>query len=966
MKFLTHLILSMPLVGAYSMFAIGIVVIYRSSRVLNLAHGAMAVIPAYMSFSLVNAGLPLILALPAGIVAGSAIGLIVERVFIRGLRHMSVTAQTVGTVAVLSVATALTAKVWGTAPRQAPNVFPSGSVGVGAGELQFGAIGLFIVAVLLGIGMLALFKFTDLGLAMRGAAENRRAATLMGINPDRTAAVAWALGGALAGLAGILLSAVTILHPYALPLQMLPAFVAALLGGLESVPGALVGSAIVGILLGLVPATSSVPILGRITSQNGAAELALTVAALVIMYMRGQRFAVATKDEGALASAGGGDLRRSPLSLSAILVLLIPLALWVWLPGVSHLHLANANQALTFTIIGFSLVVLTGWVGQISLGHAALVGVGAFGTGLLARNFGIPFPFNLPVAAGGAALVAVLLGAVALRVRGLYLAVATLIFSWMTDVFLFRSPWILEAGGSSTIESVAFGVPGGFPNFDLSKPKTIYYFALAVAAVGLVATANLRTSKTGRAFFAVRGSETAAASLGIDVIKYKLLAFGVSGFLAGAAGNLIIIEQRTIVPDQFGVPVSLFYLSIAVVAGLKRLGAVALVAVLFAALDQLFFDVPALAGYLEVVSSGLLVTAILLQAHSQALAPLRGLLQGVGASALGSLSRAMRPLERTSRRAGQIGSEFSRGLIRSVSRGRRPKLGDRDSTGPPVSVPHGSESPNGRRSEPDSIVLEGREITVRFGGLTAVSNASLLVRRGQIVGLIGPNGAGKTTFFNALSGLNRPTHGSIWMFGRDVSDAPVHARAKMGLARTFQVLQLFSDLTVRENLLVATHVHNPSGFVRHMFATDRAIAEEVRAQNRVREVIDLLQLGEVADRPVAGLPFGLLRMVELARAIVTDASVILLDEPASGLDNAETDRFSGFIRSLRDEADLSILLIEHDVRMVTSVSDYIYVLNMGEIISSGTPEEIQRDPVVVSAYLGESEEGPKSDAMVVS
>jgi branched-chain amino acid transport system ATP-binding protein len=250
------------------------------------------------------------------------------------------------------------------------------------------------------------------------------------------------------------------------------------------------------------------------------------------------------------------------------------------------------------------------------------------------------------------------------------------------------------------------------------------------------------------------------------------------------------------------------------------------------------------------------------------------------------------------------------------------------------------------------VVLEGRDVTVRFGGLTAVSEATIEIRQGEIVGLIGPNGAGKTTLFNSLSGLNQPTSGRIKLFGEDVSAAQVHERAKMGLGRTFQVLQLFSDLTVRENLLVATHVHNETGFMRHILATDEAVRAERAANERVREVLQILELEDLADRPAAGLPFGILRLVELGRAVVTEAPVILLDEAASGLDNTETDRFTDFLRSLRERMGISMLLIEHDVRMVTGVSDYMYVLNMGKMIAEGPPDHIQKDQAVISAYLG--------------
>jgi branched-chain amino acid transport system ATP-binding protein len=250
-------------------------------------------------------------------------------------------------------------------------------------------------------------------------------------------------------------------------------------------------------------------------------------------------------------------------------------------------------------------------------------------------------------------------------------------------------------------------------------------------------------------------------------------------------------------------------------------------------------------------------------------------------------------------------------------------------------------------------VIEAEDITVRFGGLTAVKDASLRVEAGQIVGLIGPNGAGKTTLFNAISGLNSPTAGRVRLYGHDVTDLPVHERAAFGLGRTFQVIQLFPELTVFENLLVATHLHNPSHLLTNIVVTAKSLRAELAAEETCRRVVRFLGLEEIADRPVAGLPFGTLRMVEIGRALVTGAPTVMLDEPASGLDNTETDRLSELLLYVRAELGLSILLIEHDVKMVTSVSDYMYVLNRGEILAAGLPVDIQRNPAVVAAYLGE-------------
>jgi branched-chain amino acid transport system permease protein len=231
---LTQLALATPLVAAFTLFTVGIVLIYRASRVLNLAHGVMAMLPAYVVNSLRNSGLPLPIALLLGIAAGGAMGAIVETLFVRRLRGVSPTAQTVGTVAVFGLVVAAVAKFFGTTPIRPAGIFPDKVILFGASGISYGQIGLIIVAMILTALLFTLFRYTSLGLAMRGAASNRRAAGLMGIDPDKTTLIAWVIGGALAAVAGILLSGVSSLDPFEFPLMALPAFVAALIGGLST------------------------------------------------------------------------------------------------------------------------------------------------------------------------------------------------------------------------------------------------------------------------------------------------------------------------------------------------------------------------------------------------------------------------------------------------------------------------------------------------------------------------------------------------------------------------------------------------------------------------------------------------------------------------------------------------------------------------------------------------------------
>ena len=1036
--FLVYGLLSLPLIGAYAMLAIGIVVVFRASKVLNLAHGAMAMLPAYVCFEASNRGLPMFLAVPVGVGAGALLGVATERFFVRPLARQGSTAQTVGTVAVYGLVVAASAQVWGSGAKTAPKVFPEGGIKVASATLLWGQLGLFFVALICAAGFYALFRFTGIGLAMRGAAENPKAAGLMGINPDRMARLAWVLGGALAALAGILLAAVTNLQPYSLSLQMLPAFVAALIGGFGSLPGAVAGAAIVGVAQGMVPAFTVVPGVRGLAAQVGMPQLVLTILALGAMYFRGGKM-TAGDSRAALA----GDAEATPVHTAfnpvvlpqrggrkrlARYVALVFLVAWPFLGVPTFLRpldtfslLGDSILAAQYFIAASSIVMLTGWVGQISLSQAAFVGISAFGSALLANNMGIGFPFSLLLGASLSAGACALLGVVALRVRGLYLAVATLIFAWMADEYLFIVPWFAGKGGSATVKTDPVGVEGGFPFFDFTERKTFYFVMLAAATSVLFGLLNLRDSKTGRAFFAVRGSEMAAASLGVDVVRYKLLAFATAGFVAGLAGNLVLTHQVTVVPEQFSLRASLLFLAIAVVGGLRSLGGTVAASMLFAALSEVFFRVPSLGEYLQLVSALLLAIVLLvypgglaalpksfrrlwvrvekLLEHERTLPAKQRVVAWYGRIAQGAevteqaIARRVRSTRQalamqlsklpifpgTPALAGADGRSSKRvtGLVVPIDDAIRPSTID----GTPSEEAHLEANelvimaadvevyPNGAGRRLSTIeelgldmrdsykaegsVIRAENITVQFGGLTAVKDASLEVRAGQIVGLIGPNGAGKTTLFNAISGLNSPTAGQVMLFGEDVTELPVHQRASRGLGRTFQVIQLFPELTVFENLLVATHLHNPSNLLGNVLVTSKSVRGELAAEETCRRVVRFLGLDDIADRPVAGLPFGTLRMIEIGRALVTGAPALMLDEPASGLDNNETDKLSELLLFVRQELNLTILLIEHDVRMVTRLSDYMYVLNRGQMLAQGKPADIQRDPAVVAAYLGE-------------
>ncbi|HWG95030.1 MAG TPA: branched-chain amino acid ABC transporter ATP-binding protein/permease, partial [Mycobacteriales bacterium] len=570
------------------------------------------------------------------------------------------------------------------------------------------------------------------------------------------------------------------------------------------------------------------------------------------------------------------------------------------------------SKACVLAIAALSLNLLMGYAGQISLGQFAFVGVGAFTTGIVTGvdQLRLPWLAGLAAAAAVGAALAFVVGLPALRLRGLYLAVVTVGVAYACWQSLFRVEWI--GGGSAGkvtprpyVGETAIGSDQAF---------------LAVAAVLLVlvwqADRNLVRSRLGRAFQAIRADEQVAASFGVDVARYKLLAFTLSGAVAGIAGAVYGTAYGTVSSNDFAWSLSLVLVVIVVIGGLGSRTGVVVAAVAATLLPELLLAVfgEGIRGTDLVLNAALLMFTI--SRHPDGLA--------------GAVRHARE--ERARKRGGEPPLPPTRPSLPALTR--------------PVGMP---EAPRARRGVP---VLHATGVSVRFGGLQAVDDAELRVDRGTIVGLMGPNGAGKTTLFNAVTGALRPDSGRVELLGHDVSDLPAHARAALGMSRTFQLIGLAKSQSVHENLLIAQHLAAPYGVLSALTAVGPSRWYERDLRERADEVLEGLGFGRYRDTPVGRLSHGQQRIVEIGCALVTSPELVLLDEPSAGMSPAAAEDLAATLRDVRDRLGRTVLLIEHNVPLVLDVADELYVMAAGRVVADGEPVEVVTRPEVVTAYLG--------------
>jgi ABC-type branched-subunit amino acid transport system ATPase component/branched-subunit amino acid ABC-type transport system permease component len=869
--------------SVYGLTALGLTLVRRGSGLVNLAMGAFVMMGGafYHDFS-TRQHLNVWIAALLATLATSALSAASYWLAMRPLQRAAPLAQLIATLGLLLVLIAVANMRYGFETLRAGKILPAGAHELLGIKMQTNRLLVFAIGLVLTTVLWAVYKWTHFGRVTAAAAENPMASSALGHNPLMTATANWAVGGALAGFSGCLLTHLGPVQVVATSLVVVPALAAALAGNFKSFP-IVFG---VGILIGILESE-----MARYVTEPGWSRAVPFLVIAVVLTIRGDRLPSRGHIFDRLPEVATGVLR---------LRVLVPIVV-VALIGANLLSLKWQSAillAFSVAVIALSVVVLTGFAGQLSLAPYAFAGISS----LIAARVALGWHWSLVPAgllgAAGVVLVGLLVALPALRTRGINLAVITLGFSVSVDAVVFENQKYTGGINGTNVGAktiTLFGWPVDF----FTRPERYLTMAILVFALLAFAIRNVRQGVTGRRLLTVRANERAAASLGVSVTGVKLYAFGLSAFIAGIGGVLFSFKTQNVSYTPFSTFNSLILVGLVVLGGVGYTsGALVAGALVAGSIVEVLINQWIDFGRWLPLISGLTVIHVV-QVHPNGLAATIARLKG-------HLSR-----RRARRQA--------------------------------VESPSPDESAI-ERVQPKVLTLEA--VSVSFAGVVAVDHVDLSVAPGEVVGLIGPNGAGKTTIIDGVTGYVRTT-GKITLDEERIDQWSVRHRSRQGVVRSFQSVELFEDMTVLENIAVACEVGQRSTYLSDMIRPrPPALSAAARAA--------LIQFGltSVVGKRPGELSFGQRRLAGIARAVASAPSVVLLDEPAAGLSKAEAEELGGLIRQLASQWGMGVLLVEHNLDIVTAFCDRLVVIEAGQIIASGSPSEVIADPRVVRAYTG--------------
>lgn len=887
---LQYIIVGLASGSVYALAGLGLVLTYKTSGLLNFAHGALGTAAAYIFYTLhVEHGVPWPFAAVVSVgILGPVLGIGFER-FGRGLSRTPMLWRIAATVGILVSTEGLFTVIYGLNVKQFGHFLPQSTFEVFGAYVSWEELITAATALAGAVGLSVFFRVTRMGIAMRAVVDDPDNLASTGISPITVRRCAWVIGCTFATLSGLLFAPSVNLDPAVLTLLVVQAFGAAAVGGFTSLPLTYAGGIVIGVATSIVTKYS-----GGLGSILGGVPASLPFIVLFIVLLVAPKARLAVKEVAVYRRPISWRAPNRAQVVGAVLVVgLLALA-----PIFAEDNIDQWTLMLTQVILFLSLGLLVRSSGQVSLCQVTFAAIGAAVFSRLTLGAGVPWLLALLLSGLAVVPVGIVLAIPAIRRSGLYLALATLGFGLLVQSMFYQTDWMFHADGSGA----SIPLPG--ITF-LGTPDGYYYTVLAITIICASLVVAITRSRLGRLLSGIADSSLAVRAQGTSTVVTLVLVFCISAFLAAISGGLSGGVLGAVTGANFDPFMSLVSVAVVMISvgGTPWYGLTAAAPIV---LLPVYIDAPTTLQYLQLLFGA---TAVFVALRGQPPFPAQRLIDRWFGSRAKDKRGAASP-QRSRVRAG---------------------------TSPP-------------RKPEAALELDG--VGVRYGGLVAIKDLSLRVAPGQVTGLIGPNGAGKTSALNVCSGLVRPCQGRVGFAGRILGRAALPARARLGIGRTFQQIELFETLTVRENLALGCEGAMAGAGVFSQLVVipgQRRMIDE-----RVTESADRVGLTHLLDTQVGALSTGQRRLVEFGRCLAGPYSMVLLDEPSSGLDHIETAEFGRILGGVVRERGLGVLLVEHDMSLVMNVCDTIYVMEFGAVVFKGTPEEVRASELVRAAYLGDS------------